>query len=109
MTSRQLRQKALMGLVTCLTVSLCLIGCGRQPLVQSPEALSLISQVYTACNTRNEKRIAICQTELDELIAVNKLSDVEQQAFRRILELARNGQWESAEKQALDFANDQVR
>lgn len=98
------RWMALAMMASCL-----LAGCGRQPEVTSPEAMNLIKQFYTAVNSKNEKRLSNSETELQSLIDSKKLSEAEIAAFEEIRKLARNGDWEAAQKRALSFAEAQVR
>ncbi len=84
-------------------------GCGSQPEVTSPEAMNLIKQFYTAVNSKNEKRLSSSEAELQSLIDSKKLSEAEIAAFEEIRKLARSGDWETAQKRALSFAEAQVR
>lgn len=86
-----------------------LAGCNRQPEVSSREAMDLIKQVYTACNTKNAQRLSDSQKQFDELIESKLLSPAEESAFREIFQLAQNDQWETAQDLALSFAQAQVR
>lgn len=92
-----------------LCMSLMLAGCNRQPEVSSREAMDLIKQVYTACNTKNAQRLSDSQKQFDELIESKLLSPAEESAFREIFQLAQNDQWETAQDLALSFAQAQVR
>jgi hypothetical protein len=84
-------------------------GCRKYPQVTSPEALLLVKQLYTACNTRHEGRLAAVEAELNRLVQKGTLSPREEQAFRSIVELARAGKWERAERESLRLAEDQLR
>lgn len=85
------------------------VGCREHPRVTSRESLDLIKQVYTACNTRNEKRLTACRTQLSALVAEGQLSEAEQKSFEGILSTAESGDWDSAQRSSLQFARDQVR
>jgi hypothetical protein len=93
--------------------SLCVIfllaGCNQQPEVNSREAMDLIKQVYTACNTKNAQRLSESQKQFDQLLESKLLSPAEESAFRKIFQLAQDDQWEAAQDQALSFAQAQVR
>ena len=69
----------------------------------------LIKQVYTACNTRDAKRLAECEKQLKKLRVSGKIGTSQWDAFRKSLDLAKNGTWEEAQNQALKFARDQIR
>jgi hypothetical protein len=71
--------------------------------------MDFIKQVYTACNTKNLQRIEACVNRLAELESEGKISKPEIESFERVLELAKNGDWESAQKISLQYAQDQVR
>ena len=93
-----------------LALFLCLfLGCGSYPEVTSRESLDLIKQVYTACNTQDAKRLEECEKQLEKLRLSGKIGTSELDAFRKSLDLAKNGNWEEAQNQALKFAQDQIR
>lgn len=93
-----------------LVLFFCLfLGCGSYPEVTSRESLELIKQVYTACNTRDVKRLEECEKQLEKLRLSGKMGAKEVNAFRKSLDLAKNGNWEEAQNQALKFAQDQIR
>jgi hypothetical protein len=86
-----------------------LIGCRGYPEATSLESQDFIKQVYTACNTRSESRLDRCEQRLAELLKSDRISQVEAAAFEKILKRARNGEWEAAQDQALEFAQQQLR
>ncbi|HAC92413.1 MAG TPA: hypothetical protein DCF63_17555 [Planctomycetaceae bacterium] len=92
-----------------LCVILLLSGCHQQPEVNSREAMDLIKQVYTACNTKNAQRLSDSQKQFNQLLEEKLLSPAEESAFRKIFQLAQDDQWEAAQDQALSFAQAQVR
>ena len=97
-------------LAVMLTVVLSLfVGCSRHPKATSRESLDFIKQVYTACNTKDAKRLATCEKRLAELQSGEKISKEEIKSFKRVLEIASKGDWESAQNIALQAAKDQVR
>jgi len=98
-----------LGILTAAMVAVWWPGCRKYPPVTSPEALSLIKQLYTACNTRHEGRLAAVEAELHRLAHQGILGRREEEAFRSIVELARAGQWERAERESLRLAQDQLR
>ena len=56
-----------------------------------------------------ETRVVVATgTRLDELNRANKLSPAEQRAFDGIVQLAKSGAWDRAERAAFRFAQDQV-
>ena len=85
------------------------VGCSRHPKATSRDSLDFIKQVYTACNTRDAKRLAACEERLAELESEKKISVEEVKSFRRAIDIALKGDWEAAQTMALKFAQDQVR
>jgi hypothetical protein len=51
----------------------------------------------------------VCEERLAELESEGKISKEEIKSFKRVLEIAGKGEWESAQAIALQFAQDQVR
>jgi len=92
-----------------LIVSTLIVGCSQHPKATSRESLEFIKQVYTACNTKDSKRLALCEKRLAELQSEDKISKEEVKSFRRVLEIASKGDWESAQDIAFQFAKDQIR
>ena len=96
------------GLLLLIGASL-LVGCSRHPKATSRDSLDFIKQVYTACNTKNAKRLATCEERLAELESEGKISAEEIRSFKKVLDVASKGDWESAQTMALKYAQDQVR
>lgn len=103
-----MRNKTILFLA-CVVYVTGLAGCGSYPKVTSRESLDFIKQVYTACNTRNAKRLMACEMQLETLSRSGKISNEEMVAFGKVIELAKNEDWDEAQNQALKFAKDQVR
>jgi len=95
--------------ILLLIVFSLLAGCSQHPKATSRESLEFIKQVYTACNTKDSKRLALCEKRLAELQSEDKISKEEVKSFRRVLEIASKGDWESAQDIAFQFAKDQIR
>jgi hypothetical protein len=83
-------------------------SCNRSPAVSSPESQRLIQRFYTACNTRNSERLEAAIQTYEQLIAQSKVGQAESEIFDRIINLARNDQWEQATETGLRFAEGQV-
>jgi hypothetical protein len=92
-----------------LVASAFCVGCSKHPKATSRDSLEYIKQVYTACNTKNAKRLAACEDRLIELESEGKISQQEIKSFLIVLETAKKGDWESAQTMALKYAQDQVR
>lgn len=97
--------------LTLMLILFCIafLGCGRHPKATSRDSLDFIKQVYTACNTKNTKRLATCKERLAELESMQKISIEEVRSFERMLEIATKGDWEAAQSMALKSAQDQIR
>ena len=111
MTNRDLlpRNSTLKLLTLVLACLFIAGGCRSYPEVTSAESQHFIKQVYTACNTKSIDRVSKCVERLNELTSQNLISKSEAAAFNRILELAKANDWQSAQDQALEFAQRQVR
>jgi hypothetical protein len=83
-------------------------GCRQYPAVTSRESLGLMKLLYSACNTKDTERLAKVEQGVEKAINQGKMSPQEQQAFARIIGMARTGDWPSAERAAFKFAQDQV-
>jgi hypothetical protein len=77
-------------------------GCYRPPQV-AEDNLELISSLRTALSTRSTKRLDDNHRVMRERHAAGDLSDSELAAFNELIEMARAGQWESAEKRVVKF------
>lgn len=64
--------------------------------------------LYTACNTRDAKRLGDVETGVEKLMREEKMSPIEKASFDRIVAVAKSGEWDDAQKAAFKFAQDQV-
>ena len=83
-------------------------GCRHYPAVSSKESLQVMKLLYTACNTRDHAKLTRVEQSLEKAAKAGKLTPQEQAAFRGIVDMARQGEWERAEKASFRFAQDQV-
>lgn len=83
-------------------------GCRQYPPVSSRESLKLLQLLNTACNTRDQARLAQVEKRLSELEQQGKLTAQEKAGYVRIIGEARAGKWEDAEKAAFKMAEDQL-
>ena len=110
MTNRVQTKRNAYPIVTLLLIGASLfVGCSQHPKATSRDSLDLIKQVYTACNTKNAKRLAACEEQLAALESEGKISKQEVKSFRKVLDLAGKGDWDSAQTMALKYAKDQIR
>lgn len=106
-----LRLRSLAGVAVALAVPVVVVwwpGCRQYPTATSPEAMVLIKMLYTACNTRDPSRLERVERGVELAAREGKLSPAERQAFEGIIAGARRGDWESARRASLRFAEDQV-
>lgn len=83
-------------------------GRPEYPAVTSEESLGLMKLLYAACNTKDPIRLAKVEEGVDKSSRDGKLSPGEQEAFSKIIGMAKGGDWERAEKAAFKFAQDQI-
>jgi hypothetical protein len=105
---RPWRLFAFAGVLAVATLLVWWPGCRQYPPVSSPESLSLMRLLYSACNSRDEKRLAEVEKRIEKLQAEGKLNPEERAGFDKIVGMAKAGKWEAAEKSAFKFAQDQV-
>lgn len=101
----------LVGVAGFLAVPLAIIwwpGCREYPAVSSEESLYLMKLLYTACNTKDPVQLARVEEGVQKATREGKLSPPEQEAFAKIIGMAREGEWEDAQQAAFKFAQDQV-
>jgi hypothetical protein len=105
------RLRWMLGVLALVAIPLTIIwwpGCRQYPPVRSRESLELIKLLYTACNTKDPVRLARAEQSVQKLKQDGKLSDDEDEAFTRIIRMAKAGEWAKAEKAAFRFAQDQI-
>ncbi len=105
------RLRWLLGAAAVLAVPLAVVwwpGCREYPPVSSKESLYLMKLLYSACNTRDEKRLAEVEAGVEKLTREGTMSAEERAAFDKIIGMARSGRWADAQEAALKFAQDQV-
>jgi hypothetical protein len=80
----------------------------QYPVITHPEADLLVRQLYTACSSRDDQRLAAAGQRFQALVEGAAISPAERQAFERIFDMAKAGNWDIAAKASLRFAEDQV-
>lgn len=95
--------------LAALLLLLTLSGCRRYPEVSSPEALKYIAALRTACSTQSGPRLEKVARVVDQAASGGKVTPREAEAFRRIIDRARQGQWQDAEWECLAFQKAQLR
>lgn len=85
-------------------------GCGPgYPRVSSRESLELLLALRTACSTQNQERLRKVEEALEQAQKESKVSEAEADALRRIIALARQGDWHKAERACRAFQKAQLR
>ncbi len=74
-------------------------GCGH-PQVQ-PHNLELTVKLRTALSARSQEWLAMNETLVEEQRRAGEMSLEEYEAFRKIIALAREGEWEQAESRCV--------
>lgn len=81
----------------------------QYPEVTSPESLTLVRALYTACSSQNPARLAQVEQLLEQHCRDSKVSPAEERAFRAVIAEAKANRWEEARAASYRFAQDQVR
>jgi len=78
-----------------------MVGCGY-PVAQ-PVNMEIISSLRTACSARNGDWLDANAKKIEGQRTAGQMNDDEYEAFTAIIEQARGGDWESAERACLRF------
>lgn len=79
----------------------------RPPAVEF-DNLKYIQLLTTAVSARNEDWLAKVTEAVDKRFAEGQMADAEHRHFQRIIDVARAGDWEAADKQCFAFAEAQL-
>jgi hypothetical protein len=82
----------------CLTP---LVGCGYP--AAAPANQELITSLRTALSARNNGWLTGTAEKVEKRHTAGTMGDEEYEAFQRIIEMARAGDWEGAEQASVDF------
>ena len=93
--------------VTSLTVFAACFGCSRPPAVQH-DHLPLITSLRTACSARNPAWLDGVQRAVTERHAAGKMLPDEHTHFEKLIQQAKAGEWETAERACLQFEQAQL-
>lgn len=76
----------------------------------SPKAYQLAKALYSTCKAQDERRLDKVEAILneEETLSENQVTAREKRWLSRIIQKARNGNWESAAKAARRMMEDQV-
>src|SRR5690606_30979089 len=84
-----------------LLATLCITGCGYPQA--APNNLRLITTLRTALSARNPEWLQMNIDAIEERRAAGEMSDEEYEAFQEIIEQAKAGEWEEAERASVRF------
>lgn len=102
------KAKQLNSILILLLAVFAFVGCNSYPAVTSREGRQLIKRLYVACNSKSEAKLSGVAEDLSKFSEAGTISAGEKQAFDSIITLAKQGNWEAAEKSALQLAEGQV-
>ncbi len=83
-------------------------GCREYPVATSRDSMDLIKLLFVGCNMKDPVKIKLVESRLETLEREGGVSRSERKAFDKIISVALSGQWSAAEREALQFARDQV-
>lgn len=90
-----------------LGLTLTVVGCGYGEV--SPAAYQYAKAIYSAASRRATEHLDTVEASLDEALASGELSPQEAGWLRGMIEDARQGEWEAAQKRARRLMEDQVK
>lgn len=82
-------------------------GCRQYPRVTSKESQNLIRKMYSATNKRDQALLTSVEQDIVKLKSEGKLSPSEEQGFLKIIEMAKQGNWQEAQEASFRYAQDQ--
>ena len=105
----ELRRKSFRvgGLAAGIALWLVVVGCGRPPVVETPN-LKLVASLRTACSARNPEWLTGVEKAIDERKAAGELSQAAHEHFKSLIDQARAGEWDAAERACLEFERAQA-
>lgn len=92
-------KRTLVSLCTMLLLMFGWIGCGGPQL--KPQNLQLSAALRTAISARNVEWLEKNEAIVEQRYADGMMSEAEYEAFRSIIDKAKQGQWEAAEQETL--------
>lgn len=98
--------KTLVGLVALLAAFM-LGGCGYPEV--SPKTYEIATALYGICNRELADKLPMAEQLVDEAVEANEITSREAGWLRDIIETARAGDWDDAEREARELMQDQVR
>ncbi|MFO0948328.1 MAG: hypothetical protein U1D30_20800 [Planctomycetota bacterium] len=93
------------GMLALLLLAVLPLGCGYP--AAKPANLPLISSLRTALSARNGEWLRMNEEKIQSRHQAGEMGDDEHAAFMAIIQQARDGDWEGAEKAVMRFQRDQ--
>lgn len=84
-------------------------GCRRYPLADHAEAIVLVSSLRTACSAQKPEWLEQSEAKIESYLSEGLIDQSEYDALTSIVQLAKDENWEQAEKECHRFQKDQVR
>lgn len=85
------------------------LGCQRYPTASSPDSLRLLASLRAACNNRSAERVRHVSLAVDYTAERGRMTPEEVKAFNKILNIARGGDYKTAEAECMTFQRGQVK
>jgi hypothetical protein len=95
------------SLLLTIAATALLVGCSRPPAVQI-ENLALVASLRTACSAKNEEWLGGVERAITARHAAGSMSDAEKAHFEKLIDRAKGGDWQGAEKQCYQFERAQL-
>lgn len=83
------------------------VGCGRPPAVEHHN-LSLVSSLRTAVSARNATWLTGVERAVEARFSDGRMSAEERAHFQQLIQLARQGEWEAADRASFEFEQAQL-
>jgi hypothetical protein len=87
---------------------LTIAGCEQMPAASSAKTVQILATLRTAISVKSADRIAEIRGRIEELHSKNELNDRENEVLVKILDMATNGDWGSAEQLCHRFQRAQI-
>ncbi|HTI51981.1 MAG TPA: hypothetical protein VL475_13550 [Planctomycetaceae bacterium] len=101
----------ILGSVVAVGLAIVLFRMFREPpqIGTDEETFATVDALFTALTTRDERRLADCETRLAALRQSDRLSAKAAEFLDEVIQEARSGQWEPAARRLYDFMYGQRR
>ena len=102
--------RRLCALLICLGLTSVLLPMGCQKYGDvSPRSYDLAKALYAACNGKSTDRLARIESVIADSLQASEISDAEHDWLQSIVQLAAEGRWEDATRDARTMMSEQIR